>query len=59
MICSICGKSEYQTIKRLTWLAPGRYAAVEAEFCKECGDLVYTHEQSVELDKARRKVLHC
>lgn len=57
MICSSCFKAEYKTITRITYLAPGKYAEVEAEFCPKCGDLVYTHDQSVELDKARRKVL--
>jgi formate dehydrogenase maturation protein FdhE len=55
MICSECGKAEYKTINRLSWLAPGEYATVEAEFCKACGDIVYTHAQSLALDKLRRE----
>jgi hypothetical protein len=58
MICSSCGKAEYKTIKRLTYLAPGKFEALECEWCPKCGDLVYTHDQSVALDKARRKALN-
>jgi hypothetical protein len=32
------------------------YATVEAEKCPKCGDMIFTHDQSVKLDQLRLSV---
>ena len=55
MLCTSCFKADYTTIKQIMYIAPGAPAVVDCEFCPECGDTVFTHEQSLKLDKLRRK----
>lgn len=57
MICTNCFKGEYKTIRipKETIIndRPAVIEDVECEKCFVCGDIIFTHQQSLELDKKR------
>jgi hypothetical protein len=48
-ICTACFNNEYQTIT----IEKEVVGNVECEKCPSCGDIVFTHQQSLALDKKR------
>jgi transcriptional regulator with XRE-family HTH domain len=57
MICTFCFEANYRTIKTELEVAINGVQQVlpniECEACPSCGDITYTHEQSLEIDKKR------
>jgi len=56
MICFACLKSEYREVT-LTRTEAGTEFNVEAMKCPACGDVIFTHDQSLKLDKKRKLIL--
>ena len=56
MLCFICLKADYEKII-ITKYKMGKALQVECLMCPNCGDIVFTHEQSLELDKKRKELL--
>ena len=50
LLCSNCFKARYETINIIK-----DGISVKAEHCPKCHDIVYTHKQSLALDKLRRE----
>ena len=59
MICTNCFKEEYTAAKTelsVTINGEARILAnLDCEKCPNCGDITFTHGQSLEIDKKRRK----
>ena len=59
MICANCFKEEYMSAKTelsVTINDEGRILDdLDCEKCPDCGDITFTHAQSLEIDKKRRK----
>ena len=57
MICSNCFKAEYKTGKTgLTFTVNGEshvLSGLDCETCPACGEIYFTHAQSLEIDKKR------
>lgn len=57
MICTSCFKGEYKTIRTSKEAIINDRSIViediECEKCSVCGDIIFTHQQSLELDKKR------
>lgn len=56
MICLNCSKDEYVTTttsKEITVNGRVVLECIECEKCPECGDIIFTHQQSLEFDKKR------
>ena len=57
MICTNCFETEYKTAKaELTVTAKGEshiLADLDCETCPACGEITFTHTQSLEVDKKR------
>ena len=57
MICTNCFKEEYKTAKTelsVTFNGETRILGdLDCEKCPDCGDLTFTHTQSLEIDKKR------
>ena len=48
-VCPYCG-GRYQTINKMV-----DGASVKCEWCPKCDDTIFTHKQSLELDKLKRE----
>jgi len=57
MICTNCFEDNYKTVKTEFTVSVNGIQRVlsdiECETCPSCGDITYTHEQSLEIDKKR------
>ena len=57
MICTSCFKGEYKTIRIQKEVIINDHPVViddvECEKCSVCNDIIFTHQQSIELDKKR------
>lgn len=57
MICTTCFEDNYKTVKTEFTVSVNGIQRVlsdiECETCPSCGDITYTHEQSLEIDKKR------
>jgi hypothetical protein len=54
MICTKCFEAESVTSKTKI-LDRGIVLTVECDKCPKCGDITFTHEQSLEVDRKRRE----
>jgi len=59
MICTNCFKEEYKAAKTELSVTINGVVRIlgdlDCEKCPDCGDITFTHGQSLEIDKKRRK----
>ena len=52
MICGNCFKGKYKKYK----ISNPEFLGLFCQGCKKCGDIVFTHQQSLALDKRRKEI---